>query len=829
MHEPGSLRTDASRWLTIALVFAWLLVGSSTDARAGKSGSSSSRGRSSSSSSSRPRAKAKPKPKPAPNNDDASPSIRRGSTGGTHSDDDGSEDSSSGAGSSVKTRKKVADERNRAAVAARKQGDFESAVAGFREAFTAHAHPKIASNAGRALLEWSRQDGQNGDPENQLAHLRESRDYLLRALVSDRIDSTERRKASYALREVNETIRQLNPAEDDGRPLENVARPKPDKAARPGEDSDAVLDDVSQPLPRRPDELAEGGDAAENVAPRAPSREQLVAQLTDANPGYAAFLRDLQSELGVPKLQAYHLAHRANDLSSQPGNYQTVATLLRHALLLNPDDHDEPKILNQLGSILLRQGDKNGAWQVLIEVMGHDCANEDDISSAFVRLEDIDFNRAQDVYEEAQARLRDRMARKAEEYGRVAGAAKLQREAYLMQPTAARAVLAARYFETQKDYERAARMHRAVLMELATATDEPDLMLRAESRAFLADFGFDGEPKFRFTQSVAASYTKTQRVTERTLEEDSPHEDVWNGLLKPWFELLADRKTPDVYREVRKEAQNLLGPDADVDEVVVQGLAEVMARGRKMGVEAIDNLRQQCGIPDELFDRLGNDPQGYSRDQLETMQKLKVKYLKSTAEREPFLVHGPRADGGALVQNGKPLDTSKESSYFSGLGHAIFVMSPDGQFYVGSHRVNAFHHSSFLAGEDVASAGEIQAKNGRIVQITNKSGHYKPQVIHLVQALQQLRDVMGQDLTGVKVRVFATLLNGKVDVRDWPDGYDADHFLKKYEAEFLGKPMADDDPYNDGESFTEVWRRAGFSIEKFDPSFDVAALSAAFG
>jgi hypothetical protein len=37
-----------------------------------------------------------------------------------------------------------------------------------------------------------------------------------------------------------------------------------------------------------------------------------------------------------------------------------------------------------------------------------------------------------------------------------------------------------------------------------------------------------------------------------------------------------------------------------------------------------------------------------------------------------------------------------------------------------------FHHSSFLAGEPVASAGEIRAKNGVLELVSNASGHYEP-------------------------------------------------------------------------------------------------------
>ena len=37
-----------------------------------------------------------------------------------------------------------------------------------------------------------------------------------------------------------------------------------------------------------------------------------------------------------------------------------------------------------------------------------------------------------------------------------------------------------------------------------------------------------------------------------------------------------------------------------------------------------------------------------------------------------------------------------------------------------------FHHSSFMAGQPVSFAGELQVTDGMLRVVTNKSGHYKP-------------------------------------------------------------------------------------------------------
>lgn len=88
--------------------------------------------------------------------------------------------------------------------------------------------------------------------------------------------------------------------------------------------------------------------------------------------------------------------------------------------------------------------------------------------------------------------------------------------------------------------------------------------------------------------------------------------------------------------------------------------------------------------------------------------------------KDGVLIHlgGPNA--------GKVLDTSDGATHWGGGGAAIFVMSEDGTIYVSKkHEPMVFHHSSFLAGGSVASAGELVVENGKLVEMSNKSGHYK--------------------------------------------------------------------------------------------------------
>lgn len=85
------------------------------------------------------------------------------------------------------------------------------------------------------------------------------------------------------------------------------------------------------------------------------------------------------------------------------------------------------------------------------------------------------------------------------------------------------------------------------------------------------------------------------------------------------------------------------------------------------------------------------------------------------------------------------LDTTNMVTHFSGPGKAIFVMSGEGNIHVSSHSVGHRHHSSLLAGAAVAAAGELEAKNGNLLWLSNKSGHYTPNTGHLLQVLHILQ------------------------------------------------------------------------------------------
>jgi hypothetical protein len=123
-----------------------------------------------------------------------------------------------------------------------------------------------------------------------------------------------------------------------------------------------------------------------------------------------------------------------------------------------------------------------------------------------------------------------------------------------------------------------------------------------------------------------------------------------------------------------------------------------------------------------------------------------VTALKTDQERAEFelKISGTTTQGSST----EPYDTSNLFSKFMKQGWAIFVMDSSGRFFAAQHKVGLFHHSSFLAGGNVAGAGEIKVEGGRVKGITNKSGHYQPTTAEMMQVFAELES-NGVDLASV--------------------------------------------------------------------------------
>ena len=125
-----------------------------------------------------------------------------------------------------------------------------------------------------------------------------------------------------------------------------------------------------------------------------------------------------------------------------------------------------------------------------------------------------------------------------------------------------------------------------------------------------------------------------------------------------------------------------------------------------------------------------------------------IRYLSTTEEREKHKLHV--RDGLLVGATGTPLDPDLKNNPMRD-GFAIFVMDAKGDIYLSfDHKRDVFHHSSLLAGASVAAAGDMTIIDGKLLAISNSSGHYRPPPDSLDRVLQRL-SAMGIPVDKVKV------------------------------------------------------------------------------
>ena len=109
----------------------------------------------------------------------------------------------------------------------------------------------------------------------------------------------------------------------------------------------------------------------------------------------------------------------------------------------------------------------------------------------------------------------------------------------------------------------------------------------------------------------------------------------------------------------------------------------------------------------------------------------KVKYLTPEELGRTKLIF---RDGKAYDAKGNLFDTSSAPG-----GRAIFVMDAQGDFYASDKaREGYFHHSSFLSGNPVAAAGELESTEGILTAVSDRSGHYQPVPELMENAMKEL-------------------------------------------------------------------------------------------
>lgn len=127
-----------------------------------------------------------------------------------------------------------------------------------------------------------------------------------------------------------------------------------------------------------------------------------------------------------------------------------------------------------------------------------------------------------------------------------------------------------------------------------------------------------------------------------------------------------------------------------------------------------------------------------------------IKYFYTEEERQQHRLQFK--NGLAYTFNGDLFDTTSYNAAHSGENFAIFVIGEDNNFYANDHLGIAVHHSSEFAGQDIVGAGEISVSKGKIVSISNKSGHYRPPASNMLVTLGLLKEKIGS-LEGITANI----------------------------------------------------------------------------
>jgi hypothetical protein len=159
------------------------------------------------------------------------------------------------------------------------------------------------------------------------------------------------------------------------------------------------------------------------------------------------------------------------------------------------------------------------------------------------------------------------------------------------------------------------------------------------------------------------------------------------------------------------------------------------------------------------------------------LEIVQARCLVSYFNGQQRLAYQVNIKGGKLVgHSGKPFDTEQlrkaaatntgtlskmlvdkaeeRSGALKGKIPAIWAMDDKGNFYVKViTAIGVVHHSSFMAGGPVLSAGEVIIENGDLLLINNESGHYQPSKESLDEAVKKLK-AAGLNVDKTQVEYF---------------------------------------------------------------------------
>lgn len=85
-----------------------------------------------------------------------------------------------------------------------------------------------------------------------------------------------------------------------------------------------------------------------------------------------------------------------------------------------------------------------------------------------------------------------------------------------------------------------------------------------------------------------------------------------------------------------------------------------------------------------------------------------------------------------------PIDTTKVKGKCPGF--FAYIITEQNAMLISEHIAGKFHHSSFISAQKVKCAGMIMIENGKILEINNISGHYRPQTYAIFRTIKNIPD-----------------------------------------------------------------------------------------
>ncbi len=95
---------------------------------------------------------------------------------------------------------------------------------------------------------------------------------------------------------------------------------------------------------------------------------------------------------------------------------------------------------------------------------------------------------------------------------------------------------------------------------------------------------------------------------------------------------------------------------------------------------------------------------------------------------------------------------------------AIWILSKEDRLYTHPAKLHRFHHSSFTSGDLIRCGGDWEVKDGKLIWISAKSGHYMPGFEHLQNAVKIFANKFGINANAFKVKVFGLEHGKKTEV-----------------------------------------------------------------